>query len=359
MKKVFDHAICFFRRFFKKKSSKKKSNHWSTKMSANIDTVANEIEKDIFDIADSKRNLDKLKSTFIGSNFVSFIGGGTSQLTGIPPWENLVGKLCALANIKFDKESDDLPKKASEAKLSLKNEGKLDSYYKCLQSEMEGVQTKGTEFHRMVVDRFDKYITTNFDLKVYNYYNSREKSSEHQSIPNLDFKKFQNGDQPFVFLHGCIGAEFKCIIFEEEIYNHYYPNVSNEWGSPEIERFLEKVCRSFSLVFFGSSFSDKYLSQTFRNIFKTLKVDKRSDIKLNEHFLIIDQTALKINNLDLLDQMQNTDGTNRIMVDRIKAQVCNWFDEFQNMNIYPIIYRKNAHRFTENVLSSISNMRKG
>lgn len=387
MKKVFGRILRLFRI---NKTAERKSNHWSTEIPSSIDNVAVKIEEDLFDIGESRNNLNKFKDEYIKSNFVSFIGAGTSELTGIPPWPDLIDGLCKLAEIKFDRKNEDLFEKASEIKSTLKKQGKLDSYYQYLEKEMEGIKTGGTFFHSKVVDVFDKHITTNFDYKAYKYYQKRESNEKCQSTPVLNFNQFRKGDKPFVFLHGHIGSKF--VILEKEIYDHYYPNVSGEWGSKAIESFLRNVCREFSVVFFGISFNDKYLLQTFRKIASDLAQEEGQIRVSRSHFLIVDENALDIDSFNLIDlkkkiekvniesvrqkllkkgyiddqgnfkiekffgflEYRDPDKSVEMYLQNFGRTISDWFEKFQSMNVSPIVYKKGAHRFVENILSVVS-----
>ena len=392
MKKVFDHAICFIRRFFKReKSSEKKSKHWSTEMPSSINNVEFEIKEDIINFSECQENLNKFKDNFITNEFVSFIGAGTSHLTGILQWQDLIEELCKLAKIQFDRENVNLYEKASEAKSILKTQGKLNDYYRCLEDKMKGVSTHGLKFHAQVVDVFNKHITTNFDLKAYSHYQEKVKKRDCcQSIPTLDFERFRTGDSPFVFLHGHIGCKF--VILEKEIYDHYYPNVSGEWGSKEIELFLKNVCREFSIVFLGTSFNDKYLFQTFRKIVSDLAQEKDQTRVSRSHFLIVDENALDVDGFNLIDlkkkiekvniesvrqkflkkgyvddrgnfkiekffeflEYRDPDKSVEMYLQNFGRTISDWFEKFQSMNVFPIVYKKGAHRFVENILSVVS-----
>jgi hypothetical protein len=392
MRKVFNQAVCFVRRLFiKNKTSKKPLKHWSTEMPSSINNVEFEIKEDIIDIPECQENLNKFKDTFIKNEFVSFIGAGTSRLTGIPQWHDLIDELCKLANIQFDRENDDVPEKASKVKSMLKTQGKLNDYYRYLENKMKGISTRGLKFHAKVVDVFDKHITTNFDLKAYSHYIEKVSNSDCcQSIPNLNFSTFCDGKQPFAFLHGHIGCKF--VILEKEIYDHYYPNASGEWGSKEIELFLYNVCRKFSIVFLGISFNDKYLFQTFRKIASDLAQDKDQKIVPRCHFLIVDENALNVGGFNLIDlkkqiervdiesvrckflekgyvddrgnfkiekfieilEYRDPDQSVQMYLQDFGTAISTWFEKFRSMNVFPIVYKKDAHRFGENILSVVS-----
>jgi len=368
---------------------KKKNGHWSTATPPPINDPEIEIKEHLIDVKECQENLKKLKETFVKTDFVSFIGAGTSELTGVPSWESLVDQLCKKANIQFN-ENDNLIVKASEAKSALKKTGKLNAYYECLEEQMRGLSTGGTKFHLMVVNIFDRHITTNFDSIAYNHYKEKKGKGDFQAIPNLDFKRFKNKEKPFVFLHGYIGGKF--VILEEEIYNHYYPAVSDEWGSKEIELFLKEVCKNFSVVFFGVSFSDDYLHKTFRKVILALTQDTATNSSNRPHFLIVDESALNMTGFNLIDlnkkikniDMQNlktifikqdyidnegnfriekfhdflkfthSNGSLQIYIQNLGKKVYDWFENFHNINVFPIVYKKKAHIFIENVLSAVS-----
>jgi len=391
MNKIVNRLICFFKEIFKK-TPKKSSSHWSIEIADSINNYDLEIKDDILNIPRCYDNLKKLEISFEKNKdtFVSFIGAGTSFPTGIPTWEELIGELCKVAHISY-KESDDLYKKASEAKRKLKIAGKLNEYYKCLEIQMENISTHGTQFHSQVVDVFKRHITLNFDHTAFKYFLKKNpRPNSFQACPILSIANFDDASQPFVFLHGHIGSKF--IILEEEIYDHYYPNVSGEWGSKEIELFLKAVCQKYSIVFFGISFADKYLFQTFKKILIELKQDQDATNRSNPHFLFIDSSAVDVECLNLLELSRKVslpdikvvrrefiekgyiDDTGNFMIDKFNEfinytgpdqilrgylnnfgnSIRDWFQNFQSINVNPIIYKKDKHKFVENVLFKIS-----
>lgn len=365
MKIIFKKIWLYLKKVFLVKSAD--GLHCSSDAFANwVGNEENEIESDIFDLDCCRDNLKKLKECFDKNSFVPFVGAGTSEITGVPSWKELVCAICEKAGISFSDE-DNLLKKASEAKKTLKKAGKIDDYYKCIEEQLKkGTKAVAGDFHIKLAKMFDRFISTNFDPKVLRQYSQNSEKSMVNTLPQLEFEKFSDGSKPFAFLHGY--PVDKLIVFEEEIYDHYYPSVSKEWGNNQIEEFLKKACQRYSIIFFGFSFQDQYLFQTFKKIADELKVGKGN---FPSHFLIVDESVLPVKvTEDILsnrkDKNRSSDpinvgpSTNEQKYDKIEiiiSSVKSWFKTFQDMNVYPILYRKNTHRFTGNILSLLSKER--
>lgn len=230
--------------------------------------------------AHSTNNYRELLEVFPNGSWVSFIGAGPSQPTGIGNWTQLLKKLIRVKDLDLsvDKHDGTLPQLASDIYSRYNALGCTEEYYEVILSETTPTETHATLFHHEVIKTIRVHVTTNFDNVLdlaYQKYMGRL-PAKRQYLP--DFNPELLIDESVVYLHA--NRQEKRFIFRAEDFDFYYPSVSHENGSTSVESLLRHIYRNRQLLFIGCSFEGPYLREALSAMYKEIGYERAKEQQL-------------------------------------------------------------------------------
>ena len=286
-------------------------------------------------INDNDKSIELLKEKISG-NVAVFVGSGTSNPLGIKTWTELLIELAERFGIDKNEvinwiKDKGHPKTASEIYKKIDDPEK---YLDFLSEQFEPTVCNFTSAHEQIIDNFEFIFTTNFDTAFENVINKR--GSRGQTI-DFSVQKFPNFN-PFnlsneiniVYLHG--NNNERRYIFREEEYKKYYPSISGESGSYQLENFLKDIFTKMNLIFIGFSFDDRYLTPFLR---KMIKEETLNEIKIYKDTFGVEPPKSSISHFAFVSD----DNPN--------------IDEIREIGLNLIIYKKGRYVEIENILESI------
>lgn len=204
--------------------------------------------------ADNQENIILLLKDLFhnGEGLVPFLGAGTSEILGLPKWEDLVRLYIKESGVRldFDQEYngwDNLPEIVDKVYSLQGDHGKYTAFLK--NNLLMPHETQASELHYILTEHFPLKITTNFD-------NSFEKPARRLGLnynsiifPDVNLSAFSG--RATAFLHGNLVSGD--VIFRLTEYEQAYGNKNH----PVIKNFLKEVIAKKSLLFIGFSFGDK------------------------------------------------------------------------------------------------------
>ena len=212
--------------------------------------------------------------------WVSFIGAGPSQPTGIGSWRHLLEALIRSKGLDLSVEKYDgtLPQLASEIYCKYNALGCAEDYYAIILSETTPTETHATLFHHEVIKTIRVHVTTNFDNVLdfaYEKYMHRS-PAQRQCLPDFDPELLV--DDSIVYLHA--NRDEKRFVFRAEDFDFYYPSVSHRNGSMSVESLLRHIYRNRQLLFIGCSFEDAYLRGALSTMWSELTYERATEQEL-------------------------------------------------------------------------------
>ncbi len=291
------------------------------------------------------QNLKLLIDSFNRNQFVPFIGAGSSIPLGEPAWDELFKKMKNKYNVSvYIKKINGVPDYPGAFSRLYKKLKEKRNFYENLFDTLKPKITSGTNLHLRLVDAFDCYATTNYDIPIEKAYLNQKKLNLYKYYffcpqPN------QNLKDSIVYLHGHKNIDFAIILRED--YNYFYPTISNKKGIPILETFLKHLYQNKCLVFVGFSFSDPYIRDYFKYLTKTIP-----DIQC-DHFLIIDEDVQIYK--DFADKADKYKQSGLLVeADHKQHEFYNYI--IKEYNIHPIVYKSGVHIFAENLFESLGNV---
>ncbi len=309
----------------------------------------NELYELLYDHEVSKNNLKELLGLFNEDKFVSFIGAGLSAPLGIGLWKKILQELINMAknkfseSVEFREEPKEWPQLASEVYNIFEKNDCVVLFYDKLVERLKPTTCSWTAIHYKLVNTFGIYLTTNFDATIEKaFIDIKEKKPNIQCLPDFSLLNLKN--ESLVYLHG--NKTKRIFIFKKEEYDLFYPSVSEiQNGSQVLENFLKEFYKEKCIVFFGFSFEDYYLKEYFKSLPRIIEKEELSKERLYRssdteykrkqfnHFLILSEDTCK----------------------RYRDRKIEGFcEEFESINIKPIVYRNDQHIFIDKLLDQLS-----
>ena len=230
--------------------------------------------------ARSKNNYQELLEVFPKGRWVSFIGGGPSQPTGIGDWSKLLEELIQFKGLglSVDKYDGTLPQLASEIYSRYNALDCAEDFYEVVLSKTTPTETHATLFHHELIKTIRVHVTTNFDNVLdlaYDKYMDRP-PAQRQCLPDFDPELLV--DDSIVYLHA--NREEKRFVFRAEDFDFYYPSVSHQNGSTSVESLLRHIYLQHQLLFIGCSFEDGYLRGALSAMWSKLTYERAREQEL-------------------------------------------------------------------------------
>ena len=323
-------------------------------------------EVDLFDSLEpsefkkSKENLSKLIELYRRDRIVTFVGAGTSKPLGILDWKKLLSKLIDICGDDFKKENtiylendSQWQELAEKIYQELDKSGRKDSYHTIIKKAMSPSNNSSSLTLIKMMLAVDIHLTTNFDRSIENAYDflnyiskylKNKRYDRHFSkkyITNLEDYTNKNGNVIY-YLHADI--ENDIFILRKSQYEKYYPSISNLRNGPKcIENCLRYFFINKNIVFIGFSFADKYVRDCFFKLSKDIEYEKM------EHQSLYSQEG-KVYNSRQKEHFLIVDSENKIWQKK-KKQI---FQEYEQYNIFPIIYKLGDHVFLEKLFEYLS-----
>ncbi|MBF0519007.1 MAG: SIR2 family protein [Nitrospirae bacterium] len=306
-----------------------------------------ELNDYLFDNPFNIKNLDLLKSEF-GKNpslFVPFIGAGPSKVLGASDWYYLLKDLyksfslkttlpMGKNRIKYHKRFSDLYKKLDEEKRK--------HFFENIFKFIRATQTNYTAFHIELVKLFQAFITTNYDSPIEKaFIEKKNKSLSKYYFTHSDISKLKDG---IIYLHGHEDTGF--VIIRTEEYNYFYPSVHNKKGISILEDFLIELFKTMNVIFIGFSFDDLYIKNFIHYIYVNVVKDSPESFK-QYHFWLIDETVKAFDETKQKAKIHTENGRTT----EAESEYSKFFTG--NLNIRPIVYKKDQHIFVENLFKTL------
>jgi len=279
-----------------------------------------------------KKNFEELLRTFDKGTFIPFIGAGPSSILGPPDWRHLLKKMASSSNFKIRlrknfEGSIDYPKAFSHLYKKFKEAKKNSSdFFKALFDNVKLDKAGFNPLYLRIWRFFKLCVTTNFDealRNAYTEYTEIKKSKTEIKLREYYFNwvKMDNFENSIVYLHGHKDINFA--IVKKEDYDYFYPSVSQKIGIPILENFLERIYKEKTIIFIGFSFSDYYIREFFLHLAKNGKELCR------KHFWITNDTCSFYT----------------------KEKILNFYEYWEQFNIFPIVYNHKYDIFVEELIA--------
>jgi hypothetical protein len=215
----------------------------------------------------------ELEIAALKGDLVFFIGNGISRLYGLPSWDNLANKmidLLAKEKLMTHSSAELLKTRNLKVKVSI-----ADDYFKSFRSTNEKINYKNILHHTEEPKAYQdlvkckaKFVTTNYDLLLYNAYSGKSQLGETVSNANIettgatesaqspepvDVKIAQNPHDFTIVdflenniiwhLHGCVDRDADIIASTKDYLKLY--------SDPKIQEILEHIFSTQAVVFLG------------------------------------------------------------------------------------------------------------
>lgn len=297
-----------------------------------------ELEEYLVQHPENKNNLNDLLSSYSREIFVPFIGAGPSvPLVGLD-WENLLNNMRSKLGIKTRiRRSVNGPNYPREFSKIYKKLDDRKRFFDVLFNTLKPTQTHFTAFHSYLPDAFDTFVTTNYDLPIeeaYERHRNKKLKRHYFSCYEMD-----NLRDCVVYLHGHENITFAVI--KEEDYDYFYPTVSMKNGIPIIEKFLENLYRNRCIIFFGFSFSDRYIIKFLTELALRYMSGK--------HFWILDESTPMYNKVAKEAYEYGKKGKKS----EAGKVIRDFYERFSKLGIKPIVYGNKRHIFVEEVIQRL------
>lgn len=315
-----------------------------------------EVESFLEPINQNYKNLKRFKRICNRSNTVSFIGAGTSKPLGVADWTELIKDLKEYVKIKYSFKSNKstYPEIAEDIFRYLEKKNDAPSYFDIIIKKMTPkISTTSLTLIKLIMFT-NVHLTTNFDKSIENAYNFLKYLSEKIKVDKLkktfikyeipDFGEYNHfNDKGYIYyLHGNI--ERKVFILKKSDYETYYPSVSNKEDCDDsLEDCIKRFFKEKNIMFIGFSFTDEYIKNFLFGLAKKNEIARIATSELysqseqvynprcKSHFLIMDSS-----NKEWKEKKEKL------------------FEELQQFNIFPIIYKSNQHIFLEYLFDLMS-----
>lgn len=217
-------------------------------------------------------------------NVVVFIGAGASKPLGIRPWKDLIKQFAEKVGVDLEEintylSTNKYPEAASEIYKHLSDH---DMYLEFMSEKFEAKDCRYTSLHETLIENFSVILTTNYDNAFEKFCQKHNKPIATQKLPHFSaITLFQN--KTIVYLHG--NNKDGIYIFLKNEYDYFYPSISKQDGSDDLERFLYEVISTAHLIFIGFSFNDKYFFDFFKKVINEIISNKEKKEKGYEEVL--------------------------------------------------------------------------
>ena len=299
-------------------------------------------------------NYKLLVDTWNVRKSVSFLGAGTSSPLGIKDWRDLVCSIQKLVRERYCKEIDidenDLPLVAEKLfkEFELNNQGA--DFDSIVFKNVEPSNNSTTVTLIKLAKLLDIHFTTNFDQSLFGAYdfikieNIAVKSVTIHAIPDLPsyYQILRGNGAHIIYLHGKKDGPY---VFKSRDYEKFYPSIDCGNYSKCIEDCLKAFLKEVSFLFVGFSFKDVRLKEM---IFKVISEIKK-DILINTEFL---GTQVKVYSSEMPRHYLLAHNDEQ-MYGNVRWD--DFYREFEQYNIYPVIYQKEKHIFLEHLIDHFIN----
>ncbi len=283
----------------------------------------------------------------------SFLGAGAACPLGIKDWQDLIESLQEAVKKRYGRDininTDDLPPVADQLFAEFEANGQGQDFDSIIFRNMDPQFNSATLTIVKLALLLDMHITTNFDISISNaytflnylalYFKANQKQSKEvysHSIPDLPsyYKISKQNGVHIIYLHGKKDGPY---VFKLKDYEKFYPSVQGNNYSKCVEDCLKSFLKETSFLFIGFSFNDIRLKEM---IFRIIAEIKR-DMLINSSFLG-SQVSSNINEMPRHYLLVNNS--------ELMYGAASWdkfYREFEQYDIYPVIYERDRHIFLE------------
>jgi len=328
------------------------------------------LKRNLFNHKRNHSNLQKLTASFNKRDFISFTGAGTSIFTGIKDWNDCIDELVEELKNKYsitlqiDKDGASWQQKAFSTIVAAYEQrtGSAKTFYDMIANIFTPKTTYYSGYHDNIIELVRTHLTTNFDHILEERIRNKHLEVITQCIPHLD-NTILSDKGAVIYLHG--NVKNNIFVLTKEIYDHYYPCVSGS-GLKIIEDFLYHIYHKKHILFFGFSFNDYYLERCFehisnehkRNILKEPDLittqNQRIDPLFNvQHFLITNTKNLEDTYVDVASEEKSRE-IEKKMLEQKEEKINKFFDRFEAIKIYPIIFQGENYIFIEDIINYLN-----
>ncbi len=151
-----------------------------------------------------------------------------------------------------------------------------------MSAQFEPTNCNYTSLHEILINNFRVIFTTNYDAAFEKFCQRHDIAIISQKLHRFSSTTlFQN--RTIVYLHG--NNDDRIYIFRKEEYDHFYPSISEQEGTDDLERFLYEVLSTDHLIFIGFSFNDTYFLRYFKKVINEIISKKEKKEKGYESVL--------------------------------------------------------------------------
>lgn len=318
-----------------------------------------ELKDLIVDHQSNKDNLSSLVSSFRKDTFVPFVGAGPSKVLGAADWPELpdkVSKSCDLKHFRKVKGSDgeiDFPHTFSKMFKKVQAHGmSAEEFYRKIFECIRPTTTTATWQHLQLFKLFNACITTNYDSPLEAAFEeSYKKPATRYFFSCYGLSNFKDC---IVYLHGHKDINF-CIIKAED-YMYFYPSVSGQNGIPIIEDFLGEIFSKRHVIFVGTSFDDPFIGKYLAYLYakKAPPKDPKESLPDNPkeplpegHYWLLNESAGFFARVKKKTSEYESVGEHA----KATAEEAKFYDG--QMNIRPIVYKREQHIFIEKLFQKL------
>ncbi|MCP4582006.1 MAG: hypothetical protein GY839_10330 [candidate division Zixibacteria bacterium] len=306
----------------------------------------------------SEKNLNDLINNYKGEyeNFAAFIGAGLSKPLGISDWKKLIKKMIAKCSESFIEKYNDFensnphnyPDIADEIFEEYRAMGNDELFFGTIKEHMEQEISSTSITLVKVILAIKCHLTTNFDTSIEEAYkfieyfatltnNSKDMNLVKRYLDDLNIEPKSEVDQLY-YLHADINKNL--FILRTKDYENFY----DKTGSKQILDLLKRIYLNKHIIFIGFSFEDRFVKKCITDIAFEIKNDfEKTRTFYREHGK--ENKSYQRKHFLLIGKNDTTD--------------IDFFNSFEKIGIYPVIYDKGKHIFIEKLFHYLSFIKQG
>ncbi len=288
------------------------------------------------------------------NDFIAFVGTGVEKPAGVSGWNELLIKLLkempSNKSKKDEELKDDIDKskpwdKAQEVFNELKENGQEQKYYDIISEGIKPKESDWTQHQLDIADVTRWIITTNYGSSLEHSIKRLIELTNSRNIYDEDIlPKFRlslpKDKYLAVYLHG--KTIERCIIFNKDEYESYYPNEDNSNQYAEnIKDYLKHIYTNNIIVFIGFSFEDEYFLRLLKIINNAIIKDDLINSRRKEGY---EQILPNIKHYAYITEIKKDDieGDEKYKEQKYKHHL-NIIAELKSLNIEVILLQKDEH----------------